>query len=290
MTPIYEKHRHLYTIGNFFRHIGEPGSKFVSEPFTFATTERSDWYFWLYPNGQTVESKGYLSIIFKSLNYGGSNKNAKFRFSIIKNNREEKNFSESVVIASSNSVNYWKILNFIRVDYLLNPSNGLLINGNLELSFEIFFINHINIIIKNHLDTLLGIDKTLPTPNNYLGQTLQRQQSTDCIIVVGKYNFYVHKQKLINRSPVFDVMFKHELKESIIGIIEILDFEVDVVKEMLDYIYTNEAPNIKEMATEVFLIADKYEIEGLKSMAMEYLLFNPLQINYGNSLFSSFFF
>uniref|UniRef100_A0A0N5BE46 BTB domain-containing protein n=1 Tax=Strongyloides papillosus TaxID=174720 RepID=A0A0N5BE46_STREA len=240
-----------------------------------------------YPNGYSAESKGYLTIIFKSLNYGGSNKKAKFRFSIINNKEKEINISESVVFPSSHSVNYWKILHFIRIDYLLDQSSGLLINGNLVLSFEVFFINNNN-IIKNHFATLFGNDKTLPKPDNHLNQTLQEQQSADCIIVVGKYNFYVHKQKLINRSPVFCTMFKHELKESITGIIEIVDFDVDVVKEMLDYIYTDEAPNIKEMATDVLAIADKYELDGLKSMAKNCLFWNLIQNNFANFLLSNF--
>uniref|UniRef100_A0A0K0G2F4 BTB domain-containing protein n=1 Tax=Strongyloides venezuelensis TaxID=75913 RepID=A0A0K0G2F4_STRVS len=66
-------------------------------------------------------------------------------------------------------------------------------------------------------------------------------------------------------------MFRDGLKESKESMIKIVDFKVDVVKEMLDYIYTDEAPNLKEMANEVLTIADRYGLGGLKSMAIKHL-------------------
>uniref|UniRef100_A0A0N5BQ01 BTB domain-containing protein n=1 Tax=Strongyloides papillosus TaxID=174720 RepID=A0A0N5BQ01_STREA len=272
MNETYVKDRHICTIENFKLHIGEPGGKFISNPFSFGTTEKSDWYFWLYPNGDSSESKGYLSIVFKSLDYSGSAMKSKFKFSIINNKGEEKYVRESCTLGSYQCVNYWTVPKIVRVDTLLDPSNGLLRNGNLVLLFEIFLIGPNNNITKNHSATQFKLDETLPKLDNYLDQILQRQLSTDCIFVVGRYNFYVHKHKLINRSPVFGAMFKDQLKESKKSVIEIVDFKADVVKEMLDYIYTDEASNLKEMAVEIFLIAYRYGLNGLISMAIKHII------------------
>uniref|UniRef100_A0A0K0EWF0 Speckle-type POZ protein-like (inferred by orthology to a human protein) n=1 Tax=Strongyloides venezuelensis TaxID=75913 RepID=A0A0K0EWF0_STRVS len=288
MNQTYVKDKHIYTIKNFDHRIGEPGEKIISEPFTFETTEKSEWYFCLYPNGQSFESKGYLSIIFKSLDYSGSKMKTKFKFSIVNNRREEKWSCESNILGSYQSVNYWTIPNFVSADILLNKSSGLLNNGDLILLFEIFLIGSSNNTIDNHSATKFKMNETLPKLDNHLDQTLREQQSTDFIIVVGKYNFYVHKNKLIYRSPVFGAMLKDELKECQMDMIEIVDFKADVVKEMLDYIYTDEAPNLKEMAFEVLTIADRYRLDGLESMATEHL-WNKLEKYFVGIFYSGIF-
>ena len=46
--------------------------------------------------------------------------------------------------------------------------------------------------------------------------------------------------------------------------VDIPDVDHEVVKEMLQYIYTGKAPNLDKMADRLLAAADKYDIEPLK--------------------------
>jgi len=59
-------------------------------------------------------------------------------------------------------------------------------------------------------------------------------------------------------------MFKHSMKENSENCVTISDFSFDVVMEMLRFIYTGEAPNLKEMTVDLMAAADKYELDRLK--------------------------
>ena len=47
------------------------------------------------------------------------------------------------------------------------------------------------------------------------------------------------------------------MKEGISGVINIEDIDPDVFKDLLDFIYTGNAPNIEKNAQELLLAADK---------------------------------
>ena len=78
--------------------------------------------------------------------------------------------------------------------------------------------------------------------------------------------FKAHKNILSARSPVFKAMFRHDTKEHKENRVQIADCNPDTVEEMLQFIYTGEAPRLKEMAHSLFVIADKYQLERLKKM------------------------
>ena len=52
------------------------------------------------------------------------------------------------------------------------------------------------------------------------------------------------------------------MKEGISGVINIEDIDPDVIKDLLDFIYTGNAPNIEKNAQELLFAADK---EGTKN-------------------------
>ena len=45
---------------------------------------------------------------------------------------------------------------------------------------------------------------------------------------------------------------------------DIADLDNEVVRELLRYVYTGEAPNLDQMADRLLAAADKYDIEPLK--------------------------
>ena len=65
------------------------------------------------------------------------------------------------------------------------------------------------------------------------------------------------KSILVARSPVFAGMFGHDMLEDRENEVTIPDFGSSVIKELLKFIYTGYAGNLKELATELLAAADK---------------------------------
>jgi len=87
---------------------------------------------------------------------------------------------------------------------------------------------------------------------------------TDVEICVGDTKFKAHKSFLSCRSPVFAAMFQIEMSESIENVVRIVDFENETVKQMLDYIYSDElALDVNDIPLELVKIGDKYAVNGL---------------------------
>ncbi|KAF8770921.1 TD and POZ domain-containing protein 1 [Argiope bruennichi] len=92
--------------------------------------------------------------------------------------------------------------------------------------------------------------------------------------------FHAHKNILSVRSPVFQEMFKSNMKEKIEEYINIEDLTDDTVKKMLLYIYTGEIGNLNwESASKLYVAADKYEIITLKNECSSYLKSNLCSTN-----------
>ncbi len=74
------------------------------------------------------------------------------------------------------------------------------------------------------------------------------------------------KFMLMARSPVFKNMFEASMKEAELSEVTIIDITPAVGKEMITYIYTDEAPNVRDMAEELWFAAEKYQLPGLKAL------------------------
>lgn len=73
----------------------------------------------------------------------------------------------------------------------------------------------------------------------------------------------------------FKAMFNYKLKENLMNRVIIEDLRADVVKAMLKYIYTAFLPeDIKHIAIDLYIAAEKYFIESLKIKCREYLVEN----------------
>ncbi|XP_033230657.1 speckle-type POZ protein-like isoform X3 [Belonocnema kinseyi] len=82
--------------------------------------------------------------------------------------------------------------------------------------------------------------------------------------------FLAHKVVLAARSPVFQSMFEHEMKESLENQVEITDFKPEIVEKMLRYIYTDNIEDLNEAdAQKLLAIANKYALKRLKIICMK---------------------
>lgn len=107
-----------------------------------------------------------------------------------------------------------------------------------------------------------------------LSHLLESQNFSDVVLCATEKEFKVHKAILAARSPVFAAMFEHEMEERKQNRVDITDMDMEVLGEMLTFIYTGKAPNLEKLNAELLAAADKYDLERLKVMCEESMCSN----------------
>lgn len=70
---------------------------------------------------------------------------------------------------------------------------------------------------------------------------------------------------LVAHSNVFKRMFSTpNCKETQTGIIEIKDFKAPIIEALIQFMHIEEVDNLEPNAIDLFKVADKYNVEGLK--------------------------
>ncbi|CAI9087600.1 OLC1v1021708C1 [Oldenlandia corymbosa var. corymbosa] len=83
-----------------------------------------------------------------------------------------------------------------------------------------------------------------------------------------------HRAVLACRSPVFRAMLENKMEESISGTIKIGDVSYDVLRIFVNYLYTAEACLDENVAYDLLVLADKYQVKHLKTYCEKYLMSN----------------
>ena len=165
----------------------------------------------------------------------------------------------------------------INIDELYN--RVIIANDTLKIICEVTLETY-EIISNSNLESIYNDE--LKTPQEYLKNLLLEDQFSDIKLVApcGK-DLNAHKCILAARSTTFAAMFKHDMLEKKSNIVKITDVNYDVLKEMLLFIYTANVENIKTFASELFIAADKYDIQDLKRQCENYIADN---INVENAI------
>uniref|UniRef100_A0A0K0E8B8 BTB domain-containing protein n=1 Tax=Strongyloides stercoralis TaxID=6248 RepID=A0A0K0E8B8_STRER len=128
----------------------------------------------------------------------------------------------------------------------------------------------VNIFNKHDINSNLSNDHSKLSLSGFFNSS----KLSDFTIIVDTIEIPVHKIVLSARSSVFDAMFNSDVSETQSNTLEIKDFQLEVVEEMLRYIYTDTYLNKVDIVTEVYMIADKYDIIGLKKVTENHLIKN----------------
>ncbi|KAK1439906.1 hypothetical protein QVD17_05731 [Tagetes erecta] len=81
-----------------------------------------------------------------------------------------------------------------------------------------------------------------------------------------------NKAVLASRSPVFRAMLETEMEESLSGTIKLSDVSYDALRAFVNYLYTAEACLDDDMACNLIILADKYEVKHLKTYCEKFLI------------------
>jgi len=92
---------------------------------------------------------------------------------------------------------------------------------------------------------------------------LQDSCSSDLTLVCPDGEVQVHRLMMSARSTVFSRLLNSDMEESSSGIVKIGDFKIDVVKAMVQYIYTAKIDDTFEDILNLMIIGDKYLIQSL---------------------------
>ncbi|XP_014226757.1 TD and POZ domain-containing protein 5-like [Trichogramma pretiosum] len=97
---------------------------------------------------------------------------------------------------------------------------------------------------------------------------------TDIVLKVGDQEIKAHKNILAARSKVFDAMFKSNMQEEQTGVINVVEFEAPVIKEMLYFMYTNHVEDLSQMVLKLYEAANFYNLIDLETLCKHYMISN----------------
>ncbi|KAJ4767822.1 BTB/POZ domain-containing protein [Rhynchospora pubera] len=143
-------------------------------------------------------------------------------------------------------------------------------DGNFELICSIENTN----IPPNGCSQGVPLSCNLPSQ---IGKLLESSETTDVTFVVENQSFSCHRSILAARSPVLKAELFGNMVEATQKHIKIEDISPEVFKVMIHFMYTDFLPLCDsetvsaEMAQHLFVAADRYAIEGLKSLCEDQL-------------------
>jgi len=99
---------------------------------------------------------------------------------------------------------------------------------------------------------------------------LETSTNADITFIVQGERINAHKAILATRCEYFQRMFAAKTKENATNEVEVPDFEPDVFRGMLSFLYSGLPPkNLADIALELLLASDKYGVEKLKKICEE---------------------
>ncbi|XP_049946864.1 mucin-17-like isoform X2 [Schistocerca serialis cubense] len=103
------------------------------------------------------------------------------------------------------------------------------------------------------------------TPTVGLSALLDAGEGAVVTLVAGDARLAAHRAVLASRSPVFEAMFRHDPLEASNGQVAVQDVEGPVLRQLLAYLYTLQAPRLPSMSAQLLAAADKYGVSALKA-------------------------
>ena len=270
-------YRHCWEIDDFVNKLDmKNGESLKSCTFTTKTkNSQTDWCIVLYPNGARPGSVGNLSLFLRRLSKYKLTLAVRITFKILDGNDDtilEKGSQEKDKIYDRVNRN-WGIKEFITHPMLKAKGVGSgteVLKILVEFAFTGEDIFGGSGVSRFRRDEARSVNEL----SSHIESLYKSGKYSDCKIVCGNEEIQCHKMILTSRSVVFDAMFSHDTKENRSGKIVIEDFDINVVQGMLEYIYSGHVKDIKLIASDLLVAADKYDLQNLKKLCVTSLCIN----------------
>uniref|UniRef100_A0A0N5BPA0 Speckle-type POZ protein (inferred by orthology to a human protein) n=1 Tax=Strongyloides papillosus TaxID=174720 RepID=A0A0N5BPA0_STREA len=242
----------------------------MSPFFDSKNNDTVQWNLQIHQNDVSSNNENYISLSLVLIDVNCIEVTALCSFYVLSVDGEKKHKKVMSIKKFNDDIRIHTCKQFLKRDILHRNDNKLFPNGNLIVGCEIFYyygtINTVAISTNNNLNGSLNVLL------NDIADMLGSSELSDCVIKVGDSEIKVHKFVLASRSEVFSLILTNEDYKSNPNVIKINDFRLEVVKEMITYLYTGKSPNMDKMACEMLEIGEEYKLGQLKLMAEESLL------------------
>jgi len=269
----------LWTIEDFESRPEKVGKAIHSSTFLAKRPNQKDsmWKLILYPKGEDEDT--HLSIYLENRNEFQTK--AKFRVAILDSN-SRKLKTENIGInlyeamKSPRDIDNWGSKKWTLREPLLK-NKDLLPGGHLSIYCELTVYGAEKTLsgsgCKDHEDKSKTITRGLEQVSAQFGSCFKDQEFADVEIECDGEIFNCHQLILSIRSDVFRAMFQADMAEKRTKKVTIKDFDSDVVREMLHFIYTGVTNEdvLKEKSGELLYLAEKYQLDVLKNICEDKL-------------------
>jgi len=222
----------------------------ASEPFQYGENKlfRAKFKMWKNPKKSTGQQ-----FILRFLSYGHEKISCYTEEVTCSIDREEISSTEQSLKMIEEPTKNNKILQLFTI-----RSTGL--TFPLSLPLFITFRVELRSISLNYINK--AVDSSL---SGQLWDAAVNRLMTDVEFHVGEATYGAHRSLLSARSPVFAAMFASGMKEAATGQVHIEDVDETTFVNFLKFLYTGMF-DPSAMTREVFMIADKYEVETLTKL------------------------
>ena len=270
-----------WTIKDFESRPEKLGEAMFSSTFLAKKPNGKDsiWQLSLYPNGE--EKDTHLAIYLLNLNE--FQMKAKFRVSILDSDfRRWHTWHTGIkpdlyeAMKSSNARDSWGTGKWTLRETLLE-NKDLLPGGHLTIYCEVTVYGTEKTLsgsgFGDHEERSKTITKGSEQLSAKLGSCFNDPEYSDVEIECDGEIFKCHRVILSVRSEVFRAMFQVDMAENRTKKVTIKDFDSDVVREMLHFIYTGVTTHdaLKEKSGELLYLAEMYQLDVLKNICEENL-------------------
>lgn len=264
---------YAWTITNFSFCDQETGEIIESPVFSTGDEDDDDEHKWqliLYPKGFNRNYTDYLTLLLRHLS--GNKVKVMFNLALLNGYNKIANIKSLpyTFSPSSTTSGYYQ---FIESSSVYNKAYAFLPDDKLTMIVEIF-MNHRLLNISGHC-TAKRSNTTEESHRDNFAKLLDDKLFSDVLLIVADEVFEAHRAILASVSSVF----REELQRNVINngsksILHIPYTDAETFKEVLRFIYSGRVDNIKKVAKELFIAADRFEIKQLKSLCEEVLCRN----------------
>lgn len=128
--------------------------------------------------------------------------------------------------------------------------------------FIIFKSNALKLFL--NLSSFLVMDQDKEELLEQLRQDFESDKNADLEVHVQDKKFNVSKYILCVRSPVFAAMFNSDTKENQTNVIKVEGFDAELVEKFLLYLYIGTVEDLDSIASEMYSIANYYDVKRLR--------------------------
>lgn len=261
---------YTWTISNFSYLRKKTGEELESPCFSMGTHDESKWCLRLYLKGINENFKDYLSLYLYRKSGVEFKLDGQYKLSILSKKRG-KIMEQTEECQYNKNYSSWGFPGFVKNELLKDETSRILVDDTITFHCEITVAIDIVSISSENSKTQRHRSSDVSASLDFEKLFLDEKFSDVKLVTPCGRSIPAHKNILAARSPIFSAMFEHDMVESKSNVVEIADVEHDVLKDMLRFIYSGKVENVENAACGLLAAADKYGIEGLKSMCEEVL-------------------